>query len=313
MKTQNRPKISALLITYNEILHIREVLKNLFFADEIIVIDSFSHDGTVEVINEFKDVKLVQRPFKGFADQMNYALSLATSPWIVFPDADERLPKSLIDEILETIQRPDALDVYFIRREFYFNRKGLKYGGFQYDKLHKLFRRNVAAFKEEQIVHQKLNFTGKSGTLKHRMIHYAYKSFEHYKQKRTLYAQMRAKELYRKKVRPTLFHFYVKPVFKFFQHYLWRLGFLDGKDIFRLNLMNARSIYDRYIFLKELYKNAERDRKHVTDFTTGRNHSLPNRHHLGNRMRRNQPGSCIQDIQIKKKSRKQKHDLFGQR
>ncbi|MDZ4149324.1 MAG: glycosyltransferase family 2 protein [Flavobacteriaceae bacterium] len=284
MKTQNRPKISALLITYNEILHIREVLENLSFADEIIVVDSFSTDGTVEVIKEFKEVKLVQRPFNGFADQMNYAMSLATCPWIIFPDADERLPELLVKEILETIQNPKALVVYYIKRDFYFNGKKLKYGGFQYDKLHKLFQTNAVTFKRNQIVHQKLNFRGKSGTLKHSLIHFAYKDFEHYKQKRTHYAQMRAEELYSKKVKPTLFHLYVKPIFKFFQHYLWRFGCLGGKDIFKLNLMNARSIFDRYVFLKELYKNARRNTEGDTDSPTRRNHSLPDRYHLGNRL-----------------------------
>ena len=101
MKNDN--KISALLITFNEVNHIDDVINNINFANEIIVIDSFSNDGTFEKLLKFKHVKTIQRPFKNFADQRNYALNQAKFKWVLFIDADERITPKLKDEILKEI------------------------------------------------------------------------------------------------------------------------------------------------------------------------------------------------------------------
>ena len=97
-------KISALLITFNEEENINEVLLNLSFADEIIVVDSFSTDRTIEYIKKHKNVQLICRKFINYTDQKNYALQKSSNDWILFLDADERLTPSLKKEILNTIE-----------------------------------------------------------------------------------------------------------------------------------------------------------------------------------------------------------------
>lgn len=253
MKTQNTPKISALLITYNEILHIREVLENVSFADEVIVVDSFSTDGTVDVIKEFKNVKLVQRPFKNFTDQRNFACTLAAHQWILFIDADERMPKGLIDEVLHTVSGPTAAEAYFMKRNIFFNGKQLRFGGRQKDKIHRLFQKGKAHYQKSLLVHEKLEVSGRTEVLSTPLIHYPYKNFAHYEAKRKHYATLKAQELFGKKLRPNAFHFYVKPAFKFFQHYILKMGVLDGHSGLVLSWLNAKYIYKRYIYLNEIY------------------------------------------------------------
>lgn len=252
MKTQNTPKISALLITYNEILHIRAVLENLSFADEIIVVDSHSTDGTVEVIKEFKNVKLIQRAFKNFTDQRNFACTRATHPWILFIDADERMPQELIDEVLRTVSDSGAAEAYFMKRNIFFNGKQLRFGGRQKDKIHRLFQKDKAHYQKNLLVHEKLEVSGRTEVLKHSLIHYPYKSFAHYEAKRKHYAKLKAQELFNKKLKPNVFYFYAKPAFKFFQHYILKLGFLDGYSGLILSWLNAKYVYKRYIYLKEI-------------------------------------------------------------
>ena len=88
---RSKAKLTALLITYNEIFHIDAVLDNIAFADEVIVIDSNSTDGTTEKIRARPDVKLIQRPFVNFTDQKSFALKQASHEWVLFLDADERV------------------------------------------------------------------------------------------------------------------------------------------------------------------------------------------------------------------------------
>jgi len=180
----NKNKITALLITYNEIFHIDEVLDNISFADEVIVVDSFSTDGTAEKVRERPHIKLIQRPFENFTDQKSFALQQASHDWILFLDADERVTEPLKQEIIETVnlQKPPANAYYFLRT-FMFKDEILHFSGWQSDKNYRLFRKSKVYFSEERIVHETLVINGKSGTLKNKLIHYSYKNYEDYKGK----------------------------------------------------------------------------------------------------------------------------------
>ena len=123
-------KISALLITYNEEKNIQEVLENLSFADEIIVVDSFSTDRTMDIVKSHKQVKVFQRAFKNYTDQKQFALNKAEHDWILFLDADERIPEPLKEEILDVIQtNKETASAYYFLRTFIFEDKILHYSG----------------------------------------------------------------------------------------------------------------------------------------------------------------------------------------
>ncbi|HLU81348.1 MAG TPA: glycosyltransferase family 2 protein [Flavobacteriaceae bacterium] len=239
-------KISALLITYNEREHLPDVIDTVDFADEIIVVDSYSDDGTAEYLQEDSRVKLIQHPFRNFSEQRNFALKHAQYPWVLFIDADERIPKKLREEIKKTVNLPDPKAAYYFRRQFLFKNKPLRFSGYQTDKNHRLFQKEKAYYCPERLVHEILEVEGKSGVLKNKLLHYSFNDYEEYKQKMLSYGRLRAVELSKKNLEPGFFHFYIKPTYKFLSHYVIRLGFLDGKKGFCVSYLNALSVAERY-------------------------------------------------------------------
>nr|WP_069858973.1 glycosyltransferase family 2 protein [Arenibacter sp. NBRC 103722] len=246
-------KISAILITYNEDIHINAVLENVKFADEIIVVDSFSTDGTIEKIKEHPNVKLIQRPFLNYTDQKSFALEQATNDWVIFLDADERIPDRLRNEILATVNSSEpTADAYYFYRTFMFINKVLHFSGWQSDKNYRLFKKSKVHFTEERIVHETLVVDGESDVLKNKLVHYSYKNYEDYKGKMIKYGQMKAVEELKKNYAPNFYHFVFRPFYKFFNHYILRFGILDGKKGVIICYLNALGVYSRYKELKRL-------------------------------------------------------------
>ncbi|MBF4484196.1 glycosyltransferase family 2 protein [Flavobacterium sp. CSZ] len=248
----SKKALTALVITYNEEQNIKAVLDNLAFADEIIVVDSFSSDTTFEIASSFKNVKVAQRIFDNFASQRNYALSLATNSWIIFIDADERLTTELENEISNIINDKDSASAYFMYRTFMFQNKKLRFSGWQTDKIIRLFKKEEAHYNHEKIVHEKLIVSGTIGKLKNKLVHYSYSGYEDYKQKMILYGQLKAQEELAKKTKPHFFHFYIRPVYQFLNQYILRLGILDGKKGIIICYLNTLSVYVRFQELKKL-------------------------------------------------------------
>ena len=248
----SKKALTALVITYNEEQNIKAVLDNLAFADEIIIVDSFSSDTTFEIASSFKNVKIIQRIFDDFASQRNYALSLATNSWILFIDADERLTSELEKEISNIINEKNTASAYFMYRTFMFQNKKLRFSGWQTDKIIRLFKKEEAHYNHEKIVHEKLIVSGTIGKLNNKLIHYSYSDYKDYKQKMILYGQLKAQEELTKKTKPHFFHFYIRPVYQFLNQYILRLGILDGKKGIIICYLNALSVYVRFQELKKL-------------------------------------------------------------
>lgn len=257
----NSPKIeaiklplSALIITYNEENHIKEVLQDLDFADEIIVVDSFSTDHTVSIVNTFEKVKLIQNKFVDYTSQRNFAIDCAKNPWILFLDADERFTEELKNEVIETIQEKKPFSAYLFYRTFMFKEKKLHFSGWQTDKIFRLFQKDKARYTTDRLVHEKLTFEGKIRKLKNKLIHYSYTDYESYKGKMIKYGKLKAQEEFIKGVNPNFYHLYLHPCYTFLYQYLIRLGILDGKKGIIICYLNAYSVYVRYQELSALWK-----------------------------------------------------------
>ncbi|MEM8846589.1 MAG: glycosyltransferase family 2 protein [Bacteroidota bacterium] len=254
---KSRNNISALLITLNEEKNIEEVLENLSFADEIIVVDSYSTDKTVQKIKEHQDVKLIQREFKNYTDQKEFALGQAKNEWVLFLDADERITPELKKEILDVTQGTNnSVSAYYFLRQFMFENQVLRFSGWQTDKNYRLFRKNKVRFDKEKIVHETLIVNGDSATLKNKLVHYSYSSYEDYRGKMVKYGEMKALEEFRKGKKARFYHFLFRPFYKFFNHYILRLGILDGKKGIIICYLNALGVYSRYKKLKQLHKDS---------------------------------------------------------
>ncbi len=143
------------------------------------------------------------------------------------------------------MQAPDAKEGYWIFRTYHFMGRRIKYSGWQTDKTIRLFQRDKAHYTG--LVHEKMHIDGSVGFLKNKMAHYGHRSFDHYIRKMNHYKWLQAKELHAKGKSLNLFHFTVKPAFRFFHHYIIRLGFLDGTHGFILAILQAHGVFTRYV------------------------------------------------------------------
>ncbi|WP_117884391.1 glycosyltransferase family 2 protein [Aureibaculum luteum] len=240
-------KITAIIPTLNEEIHIQAAIDSVSFADEIIVIDSFSRDKTIEITEKNK-VRVIQREFDDFSSQKNYAIERATHNWIYILDADERVTDLLRQEIITTLDQPNEFVGFFVFRTFYFLGKKLNYSGWQRDKVIRLFNREFCKY-DGKLVHETIEAKGNIGYLKNKLEHYSYRGYDHYVNKLNHYSALKAKSLNEKGKKVTFYHILIKPPTRFIIHYIIRLGFLDGFPGFVISTVHANGVLTRYIKL----------------------------------------------------------------
>jgi glycosyltransferase involved in cell wall biosynthesis len=232
--------ITVIIPTFNEENYIQDCLNSVSFANQTIIIDSFSSDTTLEIIKKY-NCEVIQRKFDNFSNQKNEAIKLAKSDWILFLDADERVTEKLKYEILETITQP-LYDAYKIRfPHFYMNR-------FLYhteNKVVRLVKNKDIHFEGE--VHEKLIHKGSVGLLKNFMIHYTYKGLFNYIKKKDSYAWFQAKMSKDRNKKATYIHLIFKPFYRFFHTYFIRKGFLDGVPGLAVATIDAYGVFSRYV------------------------------------------------------------------
>lgn len=244
-------KITAIIPTLNEEIHIAEAIKSVSFADEIIVIDSFSTDKTLEIAATY-NVKIIKRTFDDFSSQKNFAIQQSTHDWIYILDADERVTPEVEKEILEAVLNPQGFVGFFVRRTFYFCGRKINYGGCQRDKVVRLFLKDSCKYRG--IVHETIVSDGKFGFFKNKIEHYSYKNYDHYISKMNHYGALRGKEFFEKGKNVNLYHILIKPPARFFIHYIIRLGFLDGFPGYIFAKTQAYGVYTKYLKLWLLKK-----------------------------------------------------------
>jgi len=254
MKDNHNKNISVLIITLNEEANMQTLLADLDFADEIIVVDSFSTDKTEVICKSFQKVTFIQNKFENYSSQRNFAISQAKNDWILFLDADERLTPALKNEIIATLKTNEIFSAFLFYRTFMFKDKILHFSGNQTDKIFRLFNKNQAEYTRERLVHEKLKVNGKIGVLKNKLIHYSYSNFPTYKSKTIRYGKFKAQEKFIKKQKPSLLLHFLHPAYNFLFNFIVRLGFLDGKKGLIICYLNANSIHTRYQKLEQLWK-----------------------------------------------------------
>lgn len=244
--------ISAVIPTLNEEDFVAEAIHRVRFADEILVIDSFSTDNTVEVATQ-AGAKVIQRRFDDFSNQKNFAIQQVNHEWILVIDADERVSDELATEIIRITEDSGDKVAFYLYRNFYFKGKKVRYGGWQTDKAIRLFRKGDGRYNGN-LVHETIDADGPVGFLRNRLDHYSYRSREQYDEKLQMYAHLQAKELFQKNLKPRFWHLTIKPAFRFVVHYFVRMGFLDGAAGFELARAHGLGVWKRYKYLEELYQ-----------------------------------------------------------
>ncbi len=223
-----RPRLTAIVTTLNEEVNIRECLESLAFVDEILLVDSFSTDRTVEIARSIPRVKVLQREYFGSAAQKNWAMDQVTTPWVLIVDADERVPEALAREIGELLEQGPEADRYYIRRDNVFLDRIIRHSGWSTDKVVRLVRQGTVRYPNRR-VHADLGIEGMAPTLLTPMVHYTFRSFDQYMEKFHRYADWGAADLYREGRRAGPVELLLRPLWRFLRMYVVQAGFLDGR------------------------------------------------------------------------------------
>lgn len=239
--------LSAILITRNEEANIAECLRSVAFAAERIVVDSGSTDRTCEIAREL-GARVVDAPdWPGFGAQKNRALDLATQPWVLSIDADERVPAALRDEVLAAIASPRH-DAYEIPRRSSYCGQFMAHSGWYPDRVTRLFRRGSARFSDD-VVHERLIARGSVGRLQSDLLHHSFPDVESVLAKLDRYSTAGAQRMLQQGKRGSVGRAVASGLWAFVRTYLLQRGFLDGRRGFLLAVSNAEGTYYRYVKL----------------------------------------------------------------
>ena len=162
-------KLTAIIPTGNEEHNIVEAIQSVSFADEVMVVDSFSTDKTVELAKPLA-TKIIQREYQNSASQKNWAIPQAKHDWILLLDADERITAALEQEIKNILSNQPTESGFWIYRQNHFMGKKVRFSGWQDDKVIRLFKRDECRY-EDKHVHAEITTQGKIGFLKNKMQH----------------------------------------------------------------------------------------------------------------------------------------------
>lgn len=241
--------LSAVLITYNEERNIERCLANLAFADEIVVLDSFSTDRTVELARRYTR-NVSQREFAGFGEQWAAALALAEGDWVLVVGADEVVTPELAEEITAAVRDGDR-DGYKMPRVTEFLGRKMRHCGWYPDYQLRLARRSKASFPD-RLVHESMQVDGTIGVLRGHLAHYSHPDLDVYARKMAIYARAAARQKMREGRRFRATDLLVAPAFTFFKTYVLKQGFRDGWHGFVLSLLLGASSVLRYSMLWEM-------------------------------------------------------------
>lgn len=245
-----RAPVTAFVITLNEERNIRECLESVAWAEEILVVDSFSTDRTCDLARE-RGAKVVQRAWNGINEQRQAGLEHASHEWVFCLDADERATPELRDEIARTLARPDR-DAFEIPRRAWHLGRWIRHCGWSPDFKLRLFRKSAGSFRGEDPHDRFAPRDGASiGRLRHPILHFSYKNFAH--QIRTIndFSDVAARRMHERGERFSWLALLLKPPYKIFEVWIWKLGFLDGLAGLAIAVASAFNVFARLVKLRE--------------------------------------------------------------
>ncbi len=247
--------IAITIIGYNEADHLKELLPQLKWADEVIYVDCSSTDDSLKIARANRCKTFVRPNLSNLNVNKAFAISQATADWIFYLDPDERIPPELQNEIVNTIQSPGEYVAFQLNRRNYYFGKWLRHGSQYPDTQLRLFRSGYAHFPQRH-VHEKLLVNGPIGQLKNDMLHYPYLTVDQYLQKFNFYTTFEAEFLWESGVRPSLGKgfqlLFWKPVSRFVRRYLFKFGFLDGLPGLFAAQFDALNFVVRYMKLWDI-------------------------------------------------------------
>jgi glycosyltransferase involved in cell wall biosynthesis len=234
--------VSVVVVTKDEEKNIEGALESVRAFDDIVILDAFSSDNTVEICRRYTD-RVYQGEWKGYARQKQEAVELARKPWVFILDADERVTEGLVEEIRERLKASGPHGFYVPRKNFFLGR-WIRHSGWWPDYTLRLFRKDVSHVEFRE-VHEKVVVEGPVHYLREPLEHYTYGTISDYIRKMENYSTLSAAELHNKKTAPYVISMLINPFWVFVKMFFLRQGFRDGMHGFIL-----AGLYGFYTFLK---------------------------------------------------------------
>jgi glycosyltransferase involved in cell wall biosynthesis len=252
--------LSVVIIAFNEEKNIGRCIDSVSaIADEIIVIDSFSSDRTVEIAAR-KGASITQTAFRGYIEQKNYALQLASNNFVLSLDADEALDEELVRSILEVKKAPPAKAFKMNRCTSYCGHF-LRHGAWYPDRKIRLFDKRIAHWggdnPHDKIILEKGN---RAARLKGNILHFSFTTVEDHITQNNHFTTISASTLYAKGIRFKWHKMVFNPFWAFIYGYILRLGFLDGFYCFVVAVNASHYTFMKYLKLRQAYAGKEKNR-----------------------------------------------------
>ena len=251
LSASGRARLSAVLITQNAAAQLPECLASVAFADEVVVVDSGSTDGTAELAARY-GARLVTKEWLGFGRQKQFAVEQAANDWVLCLDSDERVSPELAASVVRTLQAP-AAPVYRMARRNRFLGRWLRHGEGYPDWSPRLFDRRRARWSNDS-VHERVLCATAPGTLEGDLLHHSAEDLGRYLEKQNRYTALAAQQLYEQGQRAGMRELAFSPLARFLKFYLLRLGFLDGLPGLIHVCIGCMNSFMKYAKLIELRK-----------------------------------------------------------
>jgi glycosyltransferase involved in cell wall biosynthesis len=266
-----RQKLTAIIPCKDERLNIRPCIESVRgIADEILVADSGSTDGTLEIVRQIGGCRIIQREYVHSGDFKNWAIPQARHAWVFIIDADERLNEKLRREIQSVLEAPGS-DGYWVLRNNYFMGRRIRFSGWQSDRVLRLFRRDLGRYVGDTD-HAEIEIaTGRVAYLRQRMEHFTYWSYDQYFHKFHRYTTHQARVWHAQGRRPSFWQLLFRGPLRFLRAYLWEWGFLDGLAGIQVSLLTGFSSFMKQARLWELHAALPQP-----DPEAGREQAVPN-------------------------------------
>jgi glycosyltransferase involved in cell wall biosynthesis len=253
-----RQPLTVTIITLNEAAHIAAAIDSAAFADEILVVDSGSSDGTTDIARA-KGARVLTREWTGYVDQKNFAAEQASHDWIFSLDADERIPAPLAGEIRGILAADPPHHGYRVPRLTYHLGRWIRTTDFYPDYQMRLYDRRHARWRG-RYVHESVGVDGPSGRLKNDLQHYSFADLRDHITRINHYSTLSARQMYEAGRRTGPVDILVHPPAAFLRNYILRRGFLDGTAGLTISLMNAWSVGLKFMKLWELQRARTQDK-----------------------------------------------------
>ena len=243
-------KLSVYIICYNNEDKIKDALESVKWADEIIVLDSYSTDKTVEICRKYTD-KIFEQEFVGFGKLRNIALAHTSYDWVLSVDTDERVTPEFKGEVLRMLEDGPDKDAYYVPRISHFLDKRIKHCGWYPDYRQPQFFNKKKMRYTEQMVHETFELNGTLGYMKEHILQFPFLNLDQFFGKMERYSTLRASEMAKEGKKFKLHQMIANPLAMFFRMYVVKAGFLDGKEGFILSVLYSYYTLIKYVKLWE--------------------------------------------------------------